>query len=135
MQPDDIVVLSDYEFRFLGVDQVEGPNYLADRGLIEVRQDDELIARMYPEKRRYLSSGNVMTEAAMKPRLFVDLYVALGEPVGDDAWAVRVHYKPFVRWIWIGGAMIGLGGFITLLDRRYRRREPSRMSVTDEAPA
>ena len=122
MQPDDVVVLSGYEFRFLGVDQIEGPNYVADRGVIEVSMDESPIASMYPEKRRYLSSGNVMTEAAMKPRFFVDLYVALGEPVGNDAWAVRVHYKPFVRWIWIGGALIGLGGFMTLFDRRYRRR-------------
>ena len=49
-----------------------------------------------------------------------DLYVALGEPVGEKAWAVRVNVKPFVRWIWLGGLLIALGSFLTLFDRRYR---------------
>ena len=54
------------------------------------------------------------------PGLFRDLFVALGEPVDKTAWAVRVHYKPFVRWIWMGGLFVALGGLITVLDRRYR---------------
>ena len=45
----------------------------------------------------------------------------MGEPVGDNAWAIRVHVKPFVRWVWLGGLMIAAAGFLTLLDRRYRR--------------
>ena len=69
-----------------------------------------------------------MTEADLDPGLFRDLYIALGEPVGDDAWAVRVHVKPFVRWIWFGGLLIALGGFVTLADRRYRR-ERARATV------
>ena len=56
----------------------------------------------------------------MDAKIFRDLYVALGEPVGSGAWAVRVHYKPFVRWIWFGGLLVALGGLITLLDKRYR---------------
>jgi cytochrome c-type biogenesis protein CcmF len=62
-----------------------------------------------------------MTEADMEPGLMRDVYVALGEKVGDTAWAVRVHVKPFVRWIWLGGLLVALGGFVTLLDKRYRR--------------
>ena len=49
-----------------------------------------------------------------------DLYISLGEPVGEGAWAVRVHHKPFVRWLWLGGLLMGLGGALTLADRRYR---------------
>ena len=76
---------------------------------------------MIPEKRFYTVARNVMTEADLDPGLLRDLYVALGEPVGDGAWAVRVHVKPFVRWIWLGGLLIAFGGFVTLADRRYRR--------------
>lgn len=62
-----------------------------------------------------------MTEAAIRRSLGGDLYVALGEAVGD-AWAVRVQKKPAVNWIWIGVVMMGLGGFWAAADARYRRR-------------
>ena len=46
-----------------------------------------------------------------------------GEPLAGDAWAIRVYVKPFVRWIWLGGLMIGFGGLLAVFDRRYRRRK------------
>ena len=49
--------------------------------------------------------------------------MALGEPLGGGAWAVRIHVKPFVRWIWAGALLMALGGFVTATDRRFRRRE------------
>jgi cytochrome c biogenesis factor len=73
------------------------------------------------EKRRYLASGSVMTEAAIDAGLFRDLYVAMGEPVGTEgAWAIRLHYKPMVRWMWLGATAMGIGGLLTVTDRRYR---------------
>ncbi len=63
----------------------------------------------------------MMTEAGIHARLNGDIYVALGEPLGNNAWAVRVHVKPFVRWIWLGALMMALGGFVTAADRRFRR--------------
>ena len=80
------------------------------------------MAELLAEKRRYLASGSVMTEAAIDAGVFRDLYVAMGEPVGTDgAWAIRLHYKPMVRWIWLGALAMGIGGLVTALDRRYRR--------------
>ena len=62
-----------------------------------------------------------MTEAAIDPGLFRDLYVAMGEPIGEQgAWAIRLHYKPMVRWMWLGAIFMGLGGFVTVMDKRYR---------------
>ena len=61
-----------------------------------------------------------MTEAAIDAGFTRDLYVALGEPLGDGSWAVRVYVKPFVRWIWLGAALMALGGFIAATDRRFR---------------
>jgi cytochrome c-type biogenesis protein CcmF len=74
---------------------------------------------MYPEKRSYLASGNAMTETAIDTGLFRDLYVSLGEPVGGNAWSVRVYYKPFVSWIWAGAVLMAIGGGLALSDRRY----------------
>ena len=77
---------------------------------------------MYPEKRNYTASGNVMTETAIDTGLFRDLYVSLGEPVDGGAWSVRVYHKPFVTWIWGGCLLMALGGLLALSDRRYRSR-------------
>jgi cytochrome c-type biogenesis protein CcmF len=63
-----------------------------------------------------------MTEAAIDTGLFRDLYVSMGEPLADvgGAWAVRVYYKPFVVWIWLGCLLMALGGALAISDRRYR---------------
>ena len=79
------------------------------------------MAVLQAQKRRYLASGQVMTEAAIDAGVWRDIFIAMGEPLGDGAWAIRLHYKPFVRWIWGGAIAIALGGFLTLADRRYRR--------------
>lgn len=68
-----------------------------------------------------------MTEAGIDPGFTRDLYVALGEPLGDGAWAVRVHIKPFVRWIWLGGLMMAFGGVLAASDRRYRVKVKTRV--------
>ncbi|MCZ6502977.1 MAG: heme lyase CcmF/NrfE family subunit [Gammaproteobacteria bacterium] len=120
MAPGDVVELSGYEVKFKGVKKVRGPNYLADRGEIEITRARQPVVILFPEKRFYQAAQNMMTEADIDPGLFRDLYVALGDPIDDTAWAVRVQYKPFVRWVWFGGLFIGLGGIVTLIDRRYR---------------
>ncbi|MDC2964565.1 heme lyase CcmF/NrfE family subunit [Gammaproteobacteria bacterium] len=120
MEPGDKLSLSGYQFEFLGVEKIRGPNYISDQGEILVTREGQRIAILRPEKRFYPVAQDVMTEAAMHVSPLRDLYVALGEPVGEKAWAVRVNVKPFVRWIWFGGLLIALGSFVTLFDRRYR---------------
>ncbi|KAB7763609.1 heme lyase CcmF/NrfE family subunit [Xanthomonas maliensis] len=110
-----------YALHFEQLDAVRGPNYLADRAHLQVFRDDAPAGRLLAEKRRYASGGQVLTEAAIRPSPFDDLYVALGEPLGNQAWAVRVHVKPFVRWIWLGALLMALGGLVTAADRRFRR--------------
>ena len=123
MSPGDIQVVAGYEFKFLEVASVRGPNFVADEARFEVTRDGELLTRLAPQKRRYLASGSVMTEAAIDAGLFRDLFVAMGEPIGNDgAWAIRLHYKPMVRWMWLGAILMGLGGFCTAFDKRYRRQ-------------
>lgn len=113
-----------YRFEFEGVAHQDGPNYSADHGSISVYVGERKIASMHPERRAYASGGQIMTEAAIDPGLFRDLYVALGEPLdGGDSWAVRVYVKPFIRWIWLGALMMMAGGFIAAMDRRFRRHD------------
>ena len=123
MNPGDTRELAGYEFRFVEVAQVRGPNFVADEARFEVTRNGEWVADMNPQKRRYLASGSVMTEAAINAGLFRDLYVAMGEPVGSDgAWAMRLHYKPLVRWMWLGAILMAVGAFTAAADKRYRRQ-------------
>jgi cytochrome c-type biogenesis protein CcmF len=122
MEPGDSAEVSGYGFEFVGVTQVQGPNYIAYRGEIMVEQQGAKVATMLPEKRNYRAGGQVMTEAAIDGALHRDLYVSLGEPLSGQAWAVRLYVKPFVRCIWLGALMIALGGLIAAADKRYRRR-------------
>lgn len=119
----DKVTVAGYEFEFKGTQKVQGPNYTADRGQIIVRDGDSIIATLHPEKRHYSVKNDVMTEADIDQGFFRDLFVALGEPLDGGAWAVRVHYKPFVRWLWYGGTLMFLGGLVTVTDKRYRRKK------------
>jgi len=112
--------LGGYRFEMTHISQEPGANYVADQATFVVSYDDKIIATLVPEKRRYLASGQVMTEAAIDAGILRDLYIALGEPIGERAWAVRLQYKPMVRWLWIGAFLIGFGALLTSLDRRYR---------------
>lgn len=120
MAPGESVELGSYLFRFEGSQHHEGPNYSGDRATIIVLQDGEQIAELHPEKRIYKVRGMPMTEAGIDPGFWRDIYVALGEPLEDGAWAVRLHVKPFVRWIWLGGLLMTFGGVLAACDRRYR---------------
>ena len=125
VKPGDTVALGARSFRFESVVETRGPNYVADKGTVQVLRDGRIDTTLHPEKRRYAAGGQVMTESGIAPGLFGDAYVALGEPLGGDAWALRVHVKPFVRWIWAGALLMALGGFVTATDRRFRTRKES----------
>ena len=118
------------------VAEAPGPNYRATRGTVEVSRDGRLVRTLHPEKRVYLAQSQMpMTEAAIASGIFGDLYVSLGEPVGDGAWTLRVYHKPFVTWIWGGCLLMALGGFLALSDRRYRARSARPSLVPGAATA
>jgi cytochrome c-type biogenesis protein CcmF len=117
--------LGPHRFVFVELEELQGPNYEAQRATIDIFRGERHVARLYPEKRFYGSGGNPMTEAGIDAGLFRDLYVSLGEPVdepgGGQAWIMRLHYKPFIRWVWLGALLMALGGVLSALDRRYRK--------------
>lgn len=129
MAPGDNAVVAGYAFNFSGVNPVAGPNFTAFQAHIKITQDRRLVANLYPEKRHYNAGGQVMTEAAIDPSLTRDIYVSLGEPLADGAWALSLQVKPFVRCIWLGAIMVGMGGLLAATDRRYRRRKKSQTNT------
>ena len=126
MHPGQTVTVGRYAFQYQGVDEIRGPNYLSTRGHVQVLRNERPLVLLHPEKRAYASGGQVMTEAGIHPGLFGDVYVAIGESLGGEARAVRIHIKPFVRWIWLGAGLMALGGFVTATDRRFRKKEDQR---------
>ncbi len=123
LAPGDTVALGGYTFEFEGSQAYAGPNFRAERGRILVLdRQQKLVALLHPEKRLYQVQQMPMTEAGIDAGLFRDLYVALGEPLEQGAWAVRVQVKPFVRWIWLGGLLMAAGGLLAAT--RQRRMKP-----------
>ena len=120
MQPGETVTLSGYQFKFTDVVKRNGPNYTADVGIFDVYQDNEKLVHLEPEKRMYTVQRMPMTEAGIHSTITRDLFIAMGEPLDDDAWAVRIYIKPFVIWIWGGAVIMALGGVCSISDRRYR---------------
>ena len=133
MGPGETATLGGYTFRFDGVERVAGPNYSAMRAAISVNREGGAPRVMRPEKRIYTASRSPMTEAAIDTGFTRDLYVSLGEPLGDDAWAVRIQHKPFVDWIWGGALLMALGGLLAVCDRRYRLARAAKRKPTPSA--
>lgn len=127
--------LGGYRFRMERLRSVAGPNYEATEARIVALREELVVAELYPQKRIYRVQTSPMTEAAIDAGFTRDLYVALGEPVGKEAWSVRIQVKPCVRWIWLGGMVMALGGILAASDRRYRfglRPAPVRLDGVTE---
>lgn len=136
MVPGEQFVLKGYSFEFKGAESKQGPNYTAQKGHLTVSKDNQLIATMYPEKRIYMVRQMPMTEAAIDAGLTRDLFVALGEPRGEDgAWSLRLYVKPFIRWIWLGTLIMAFGGLLAATDRRYRLTKQNKELNDDEVTA
>ncbi len=133
LTPGESIEVGDYEFEMRELRDVEGPNYSAIEAVIEIRRDGEYVATVRPQKRQYLVQKNWMTEAGIYATWNRDLFVALGDQLGNGAWSVRVQYKPMIRFIWFGAIVMALGGLIAVSDRRYRLRASKTSKVRHAA--
>ncbi|NJD32009.1 MAG: heme lyase CcmF/NrfE family subunit, partial [Gammaproteobacteria bacterium] len=131
LKPGQSVELKGYNFAMTGMKEVEGPNYRAIESEVVITRDGRRVATLHPQKRVYRVQTMPMTEAGIEVDWNRDLFVAMGEDLGNGTWSVRVQYKPMVRFIWLGALVMALGGFIAITDRRYRtRRETASDKVT-----
>lgn len=117
LKPGDALHVGPYQFFFLDTAGISGSNYRGVRAAFEVLKQDRHITNLYPEKRIYTVRDMVMTKVDIHPSIFRDLYIALGEPLTQEEWSVRIYYKPFMRWIWSGGIIMLLGGILSLRRR------------------
>ncbi len=120
MQSGETKVINGYDFRFEGIKPIRGPNYVAKQGQFYVSKGDKPVALLTPEKRLYPVQSAVMTEASISINPVRDIYISLGEELEEGGWSVRIYFKPFVQWIWLGCVLMGMGGILTMTDKRYR---------------
>jgi cytochrome c-type biogenesis protein CcmF len=137
LAPGESLTLSGYRFTFEGTRTVMGPNYRAIEGRLEVQKAGAPVTAMLPQKRFYHAMpGNPMTEAAIDPGIGRDLFVALGEDLGEQgAWSLRIYHKPFVSWIWASAFFMATGGLLALSDRRYRKTRIQQQQARPATPA
>ncbi|MFH0265605.1 heme lyase CcmF/NrfE family subunit [Vibrio rumoiensis] len=124
LAPGDKFDIHGYQFDFAGVRDHDGPNYDGFIADFIITEDGDFVNELHAEKRFYHTARSMMTEAAIDRGFTRDLYVAMGEQLeGSDAWAVRIYYKPFIRWIWFGAILMAIGGILAISDKRYRFRK------------
>ncbi|MFA0055884.1 heme lyase CcmF/NrfE family subunit [Vibrio echinoideorum] len=133
LAPGESYQLEEYDFLFTGVRDKDGPNYDGYIADFEITKEGKYINTLHAEKRFYTTAKSMMTEAAIDRGVTRDLYIAMGERLDDNkSWAVRIYYKPFVRWIWAGSLIMSIGGVIAISDRRYRFRKPTKKSAQEQ---
>ena len=131
--PGESVTVADYTIEFGVPYEVQGPNYVALRSDMEITRDGRPVTVLHPEKRVYRVQKSPMTEADIDSGWRHDLFIALGDNLGQNAWSVRIQYKPLIRFIWLGAIVMALGGIVALGDRRYRLARTAKSTETEIA--
>ncbi|HEX3846729.1 MAG TPA: heme lyase CcmF/NrfE family subunit [Steroidobacteraceae bacterium] len=125
LKPGGSFGIAGYEFKFLAASNVRGPNYDAVEALVQISRDGRTVALLRPQKRHFWVQQSDNSQAAISVNWARDLFVAMGNPLGDDAWSMRIQYKPLVRYVWLGAMVMALGGLLAATDRRYRAKVPA----------
>lgn len=118
MQVGDILSLANYQIKFVSINNIEGANYISTQASFIVSESNKILSTLQPERRLYLAREILMSETAIMPGLLQDIYIALGQEINSDTWAVRIYYKPFVRFIWLGAIFMASGALFGILRRK-----------------
>ena len=128
MQTNESVNIGPYKIQYKNVDLKKGPNYVFLQGNLNIFKNEVFVTKLFPEKRIYKLQSKPMTEAAIYSTLFHDLYISLGEPVERDRWGVRIYYKPFMSFLWIGILFMFFGGVISIITSAIQRSKTKNTS-------
>jgi len=101
---------------------VVGPNYSALEATLTARRGDGSAFTLKPQSRFFATPATVTSESAIATKLDGQLYTVLGQQDEQGRWQLRLWWKPFVTFIWLGGALVALGGALSLLGRLSRER-------------
>jgi cytochrome c-type biogenesis protein CcmF len=122
LKPGASYAIAGYEFHFVDATLVRGPNYDAVEAVVKVTHDGKPVTTLKPQKRHFRVQQTDNSQAAISVSWSRDLFVAMGNSLGEGAWSMRIQYKPLVRYIWLGAFVMAVGGLVAATDRRYRLR-------------
>jgi cytochrome c-type biogenesis protein CcmF len=134
LKPGGSFAIAGYDFRFVKAADVRGPNYDAVEATVEVSRDGKPVTVLRPQKRHFWVQQTDNSQAAISVNWSRDLFVAMGNPLGEGAWSMRIQYKPLVRYIWLGALVMAVGGFMAATDRRYRVKVPVTVGTVPAVP-
>ncbi|MFD0966542.1 heme lyase CcmF/NrfE family subunit [Seminibacterium arietis] len=121
LSPNEHCKLAGYEFHYQGFTNEIGENYTAEKAHFAVYKNNQLITKLYPEKRYYDARNMNMSEVALSWGFLGDIYIVMGDKLGSGTFSFKLHYKPFVRWLWIGGILMSLGAFFATLGLKKKQ--------------
>jgi cytochrome c-type biogenesis protein CcmF len=128
VKPGESVSFAGYEVTLQRVDNVQGPNYVAERATLAVTRNGKPFTTLLPERRLFTVQRRQVAETAIQTNLLRDFYATLGEGDANTGWTIRLYDNPLAPWIWLGAALCALGGFVSLSDRRLRIGAPTRLA-------
>ena len=133
MKPGDRIAFAGYSVLLERMDEVRGPNYIAERATLNVSVGGKPYTVLQPERRLFTVQRRQVAETAIQTNLLRDFYATLGEGDPKQGWVIRLYLNPLAPWIWLGAALCALGGFVSLSDRRLRIGAPSRKPALQPA--
>ncbi len=94
---------------------------------LQATRNGEPAGLIKSEKRQYFDSQRrptfePSTEVGILESARQDTYVVLAG-VRDDAAEIRITFNPLVIWVWIGGALMAIGGLIVMWPQAERRKQ------------
>jgi len=120
----DNIKIEKFEIIFSDVKKIKGSNFVGHKGVFEIKRQNQIVGKIYPEKRLFIVQEIGMSETAIFTNFFYDIYIAITTPLNDSkTWAVRIYYKPCVRFIWFGGFLIFLSSISALLFFMRKKNE------------
>ena len=112
-------VTEKFKINFEKIDQKQGQNFKVITGKFNIEDLNGKSEILEPELRIYNQPNIVTSEADIKTNLLTDKFMTMNLVQNQNYFNIRYQIKPFMIWIWFSVLLIALGGFLSLLKKKY----------------
>ena len=123
LAPQQSQQLGQFEFHYDRFSNEIGPNFTAEVAFFSVSEQGKPYAEIVPERRYYDVRTMTMSEVGLDAGFWGDLYIVMGDNLGKGEFTFRLHYKPLIRWLWLGGILMALGALCSAINLKRKRDE------------
>ena len=128
LKPNESATLAGFSFTYDDYQDVIGANYTAERAIFKIAKENETLAQVTPERRYYDVRTMTMAEVGLYHHFLDDIYIVMGDKFGNLEYAFRLHYKPYVRALWLGGIVMVFASLLALFGYRQANRKAHKQS-------